>query len=596
LTDELSFLNAGLGLTKANKIIKGGQLVNVVTGEIYPADVAIYGSRIVATGDVREYIGSGTETIDANGKYLVPGLIDGHIHFEVTKLSPTMFAKLMLPNGTTSIITGLDQIYGTGGLTAVRDCLNEAKSAHFKMFFGAPCKLPYTVPSSTLHYTFGPKEHMQTVRWKENVGIWEVVGRFVIGSADGKVGPDKQVWQALKTAHENRLPVYGSASMLTGTKLNGYICGSGARSDHEAYSPDESLEKLRDGLFLMIRESSVVHFLDQNIRMLTEKKIDTRRIGFCTDDVTASDVLRRGHLNNLVRRSIELGLDPIKAIQMATLTCAEIYQIDNRVGSISPGRLADILIVDNLERFTIRKVIADGVQVASDGEMIMKLIPPKRKGPIMRSINVKPIRSQEITVKTKLKAENVKVISMQISPDVPFVRKRKEAVLHAENGIVQPSVQKDVLYVAVVERHRRTGNRAVAFISGFNFTAGAMASSVSPDDNNIVSIGVNQVEMASAINEVIEMNGGQVVVKDRKTMASLPLPIGGIIADIEPKEMARLETKLDDAARELGSRLESAFMSMIFLVITGIPDFAITDKGLVDCCSYRIVSPILGPA
>jgi len=596
LTADLFFLNAGLGLKKASKVIKGGQLVNVVTGEIYPADVAIYGSRIVATGNVQEYVGPATETINADGNYLVPGLIDGHIHFEVTKLSPTMFAKLMLPSGTTSIITGLDQIYGIGGLRAVRDCLNEARSAHLKMFFGAPSKLPYTVPSSTLRYNFGPKEHKQTARWKENVGIWEVVGRFVIGSGDGKVGPDRQVLKSFKIARDNRLPIYGSASMLTGTKLTGYICGTGVRSDHEAYSPAESLEKLRNGLFLMIRESSVVHFLDQNIRMITEKKIDTRRIGFCTDDVTSSDVLKRGHLNNLVRRSIELGLDPVRAIQMATLTCAEIYHIDNLVGSISPGRVADILIVENLERFTIRKVIADGIPVASDGEVTVKLNPPKRKGSIMKSMHVKSVRPEEFVVKTKLKSSRVKVVSMQISRDVPFVRKRREATLQVANSIVQPSVEKDVLYVAVVERHRKTGNRAVAFISGFNLNAGAIASSLSPDDNNIVSIGVNPPEIASAINNVIEMNGGQVVVKDQKVLASLPLPIGGIMADVEPKEMAKLETNLDEATKKLGSKLESPFMSMIFLVITGIPDYAIIDKGLVDCNTYRIVSPILGPA
>ncbi|HUK28702.1 MAG TPA: adenine deaminase C-terminal domain-containing protein [Candidatus Acidoferrales bacterium] len=588
-------LEAGLGIRKASSVVNGGRLVNVVTGEVYAADVAIYDSKIVAIGDVREYIGSETEKVDAQNQYLVPGLIDGHIHFEVTKLSVTMFAKLMLSQGTTSIITSLDQIFGAGGLSAVRNSLNESKKAHLRMFFGAPCKLPYTIPSSTLHYNFGSREHAITNRWEESVGVWETLGRFVVGSADGKVGPDKQVSQALQTAYKQRLPAYGSASMLRGKALSGYIC-AGIRSDHEAYSPEEFLEKLRNGLFYMIRESSVVHFLDDYIRTIVENKLDTRRIAFCTDDVTASDVLQQGHVNSMVRRAIELGIEPIKAIQMATVNCAEIYHIDSLVGSISPGRFADILLVDELEKFSINKVLVGGQLVAADGRTTIKFTPPKRAARIMRSMNVKHVLPKNLQVRTSHKSGRVRAISMEIVPEVPFVRKRREVILDVSNGVVASSPDDDVLHVAVIERHRRTGNVAVAFISGFGLKHGAIASSTAPDDNNIVCIGVGQDDMAAATNKVIDMNGGQVVVRDGRVTASIALPIAGIIADTEPEEMAEAETKLDNAAKELGSKLNSPFMSMIFLEITGIPDYAIIDKGLVDCNSYKIVSPILGPA
>ena len=430
---DRSLLEAGLALRKADMVVTGGRLVNVVTGEIYPADIAIYDSRIVAIGNVQEYVGQETETLDADGSYLVPGLIDGHIHFEVTKLSVTMFAKLMLPMGTTSIITSLDQIFGTGGLRSVRDFLNESKKAHLRMFFGAPCKLPYTIPSSTLHYTFGPREHAITNRWEESVGVWETLGRFVIGSADGKVGPDRQVWQSLAAAYKQRLPAYGSASMLRGTALSAYIC-AGIRSDHEAYSPEEFLEKIRNGLHYMIRESSVVHFLDTYVRTIIQNKLDTRRIAFCTDDVTASDVLSRGHVNNMVRTSIKLGIEPIKAIQMATINCAEIYHIDNQVGSISPGRFADILLVDNLEEFKIRKIIAGGRLVAADGKMLINLSPPKRIGSIMKSMNVKHVLPKDLQVRTSQKTKSVRAISMEIVPEIPFVRKRREVSLEVRDG------------------------------------------------------------------------------------------------------------------------------------------------------------------
>lgn len=569
--------------------------MNVVTGEIYPADVAIYGPRIVAIGDVQEYVGPKTKVVDAHGFNLVPGLIDGHIHFEVTKLSVTMFAKLMLPRGTTSIITSLDQVFGVGGLEYVRAFLDESKRAHLRMFFGAPCKLPYTIPPSTLRYTFGTREHLITSQWEENVGVWETLGRFVIGSPDEKVGPDKLVWKALEIARKERLPAYGSASMLRGTKLSGYIC-AGIRSDHEAYTPEEFLEKLRNGLYYMIRESTVVHFLEENLRMIADRKLDTRRVAFCTDDVTASDVLRRGHLDNMVRTAIKRGIDPVKAVQMATVNCAEIYHLDNVIGSISPGRFADILFVKDLRNFEVQKVFAGGQLVAEGGYFLSALKPPLRRGRIMTSINVAHVRPTDLQVRTPLKSKKVNVIVMEVVPQIPFVRKRREAVLEVENGVVLPSTEKDALYIVVVERHRKTGNKALAFIRGFKLKHGAIASTVSPDDNNIVAIGVNEHEITDAINRLIDMDGGQIVVKDGKELASIRLPIGGIIADTEPEDMARLEEGLDSAARELGSELESPFMSMIFLLITGIPDLAITDKGLVDCVGYRILNPILGPA
>ncbi len=590
-----SLIEAGLGFRKANILIRNGQLVNVLSEEIYDADVAIYNSKISAVGDVEEYVGPKTKIIDANRRYLVPGLIDGHIHFEVSKLSVTMFAKLVLPFGTTSIVTGLDQIFGIAGLDGVRQFLEESKKSHLKLFFAAPSKLPYTIPKSTLRYEFGPSEHEKSIQWHETIGVWETVTEFVLGIDRQKFTPDKTVWRALQLASRERKPVFGCAPMLTGPRLAGYVC-AGVRCDHECYSAPESLEKLRSGLRLMIRESSVVHFFDENVRIVTENHVSTRRIGFCTDDVTATDVLKRGHLDNLVRKAIRCGVEPIKAIQMATLNCAEIYQIDDSVGSISPGRFADILFVENLADFRPKKVIANGVVVSSNGEITTPVKPPTRRGRMLKSFRTRKIKPEDITIKTNYDSKNVRVLSMQISKDVPFVRKSREVILPVQAKIVPPSPQNDVLYVSVTERHTGTGKTAVAFISGFKIQTGAIASSLSPDDNNIISIGATPADMARAIHSVVEMNGGQVVVHEGATTASLPLPIGGIVADVDPKEMSKQETELDEAAKKLGSNLESPFMTMIFLSITAIPDYAITDKGLVDCVRFKFINPIIGPA
>ncbi len=573
---------------KADKVVRNGVLVNVLTEEIYEADVAILGDKILAIGDVREFIGANTEFIDASGYHLVPGLIDGHIHLECSKLSVTMFAKLVVPRGTTSVISGLDQIYVVAGLDGVREFLNEAWRTPLKVFWGAPSKLPYTIPESTVGFNFGVREHMVAQRWPVCVGVWETVKEFVLEG-------DRGVISAMKLARRNRLPVYGCAPMASGSRLSRYAA-SGIRADHESYSADETLQKLRNGILAMIRESSVAHFLRENIKVITEKGVDPRRIAFCTDDVTSSDVLSRGHLDNLVRMAIEEGVDPIKAIEMASINCAEIYRIDHVVGSITPGRIADILMVKNLEEFKIEKVVANGELVAKNGKMIIELNPPRRRRRLTRSIKCRKVRPSEITIRTNVRSGKVRVLSMKVSEDVPFVRKRRDAILDVRNGVVLPDVEQDVLYVAVVERYHRAGRKAVAFISGFQLREGAMASSTSPDDNNIICIGTSPEEMAHAINYIVDMQGGQVVVSGGKVLEFLPLPIGGIVADMEPEEMAEAERRLDNVARQLGCSLPSPFMYMIFLSITAIPDYAITDKGLIDCNKLKVINPVVGPA
>ncbi len=263
------------------------------TEEIYPADVAVAGERIVAVGDVSEYVGEGTIIVDAAGRHLVPGLIDGHIHLECSKLSVTMFANTVVPFGTTSVISGLDQIFVVAGLAGVREFLDEARQSPLSLFWAAPSKMPYTYPESTVGFTFGPEQHREAQAWPECVGIWETVQEFITERDDKVLG-------ALDLAARNRLPVFGCAPMASGRRLATLLC-AGVRADHECYSAAETLEKLRSGMYVMLRESSVAHFLDENIKAVTEGGAKTDRVGFCTDDVTAYDILRQGHLDRLVR-------------------------------------------------------------------------------------------------------------------------------------------------------------------------------------------------------------------------------------------------------------------------------------------------------
>jgi adenine deaminase len=587
--DRIALIRAGRGEIKADLVVRGGTLVNVVSGEIYPADVAVLGERIVAIGDVAAQTGPQTRVIDASGRYLAPGLFDGHLHIECSKLSVTSFAKAVLPCGTTSIVSGLDQVLVVAGLAGAREFLDEAAASPLKIFWGAPCKTPYTIPTSTVGHYFRPSDHAEAQRWPECVGVWETVREFIQEL-------DADVLEALAIAERNRLPVFGCAPMAAGDKLTSYLC-AGIRLDHESYSAIEMLEKLRNGMFVLIRESSVAHFLDENIRLVTQHCPQAaRRVSFCTDDVVASDVLARGHVDNMVRMAIAAGVRPIEAIQMATINGAEAYRLDHLVGSISPGRFADILLVDAPESFRVEAVIAKGRLVAEGGRMTVPLEPPARSPRLTRTLRLDPLAPDELAVRRAGPDGRVKVLAMAVSTVVPFVRKRRDVTLRVAGGVVLPDTDEDVLYVTVVERYGKTRNRPVAFVSGFGLKHGAMASSTAPDDNNIVCIGTSPAEMAFAINRLIEAGGGQVVVRDGKVVEFLALPIGGIVADLEPAAMAAKEKSLDDAARALGCTLPWPFMYMFFLPITAIPDYAITDLGAVDCNALTVFDPVLGAA
>jgi len=465
--------------------------------------------------------------------------------------------------------------------------LDEAQHSPLSLFWAAPAKMPYTFPESTVGFTFGPGEHREAQGWPECVGVWETVQEFISER-------DANVLEALDMASRNRLPVFGCAPMASGSRLSTLLC-AGVRADHECYSAAETLEKLRSGMYVMLRESSVAHLLEENIKAVTEAGAKTDRIGFCTDDVTAYDVLRQGHLDRLVRMAIERGIEPLKAIQMATINCAQIYRIDHEVGSISPGRLANILIIDEPAAFRVERVIAKGRLVAQDRQMVSPPQPPARSQRLLRTFKNRAVRESDLRVGVNGPANAVRVLSMQMSQDVPFIRKRREVILPVVDGVCLPDPAQDVLYVSVVERFGKTGNHPVAFISGFGLRDGAMASSASPDDNNILCIGTNSADMASAVNRVADSGGGQAVVSGGEVLAWLSLPVGGIVADLPPAEMARKEAELDAAARRLGCTLAAPFMYMIFLSVTAIPDYAMTDLGLIDCVSLRVIDPVLGP-
>ncbi|HIN93119.1 MAG TPA: adenine deaminase, partial [Alphaproteobacteria bacterium] len=557
---------AGGAKIPATTVVRNGQLVNVVSAEIYPADVAIFENTVVAIGDVTPYIGDKTIKIDAGGRYLVPGLFDGHQHLECSKLSITSIAKMLVPLGTTNVVSGLDQILVVNGLAGAKAFLQESQQTPLRVFWGAPCKTPYTLPTSTVGHYFGPDDHRIGQLWPECIGVWETVREFVTTG-------DEDVLAALEIARENRLPIFGCAPMARGTELSSFLC-AGVRLDHESYDVAECLEKLRNGMYIVIRESSFAHFLNENIQLVRDyAPLASRRVSFCTDDVVASDVLNRGHLDNMVRMAITAGIDPLTAIQMATINGAEAYRVDHLVGSISPGRYADVLFVEDLNDFRVGTVMAKGEIVADSGNMTIRLDPPDRNS-LSVPFPMSEATPEDFTVFTKLPDGPVEVLAIGVTEKI-FVRKRRDVILQATSGWVAPDIEQDVVMVSVVERYGKTSNRPTAFLYGFGLKSGALATSTAPDDNNIVVIGASGDDMAVAVNHLAAKGGGQVVVNHGNIIEFLHLPIGGIVSDLDPHEMAIEERNLDQAAKALGCTVDWPFNYLFFLPITAIPDYAI---------------------
>lgn len=585
MTAELlkEYIKAGGAKIPSDTIIKNGQLVNVMTNEVYPADVAIYKGKIVAVGNVEGYGGEETTIVDAQGKYLVPGLIDGHIHVECSKMSMTSFSKAVTPYGTTSVISGLDEYISVVGMDGLKEVFKEIENLPLRVYWGAPYKTPYTIPQSTIAYNITPEVQKEVQSWPECFGVWETVREAVQTL-------DEDTMETLAIAHNNHLPIFGCAPMARGKHLNEYL-SAGIRLDHESYDHEEIVEKARNGMHILIRESSVTHFLKENIRAVTEvNSAIARRTSFCTDDVHATDILTHGHVDNVVRLAIEAGVAPMTAIQMATINSAEAYRIDDQVGSIAPGRFADILFVDSLEEFNIDTVISKGEVVAKNNKMVVDL-PAVGRTPLLAS-KLKCEMTTPETFEYKVGIQNGTAKIRAIESHGAFVRKEKFVTLDVKDGKVVLDVEKDVAMVSVLERFGKNGNKALGFVAGWGMKRGAMASSSAPDDNNLIVMGTNSEDMSLAINTLIECGGGQVIVADGKVTSLLKLPIGGIVTDEDPEVLVAAEAQMHKEIAVLGSSVPDPMFYMSFLPITAIPDLAITDVGNVDCVTLEIFDPI----
>jgi adenine deaminase len=408
---------------------------------------------------------------------------------------------------------------------------------------------------------------------------------------DSIVTLEKPVLRAAETILESGGSLQGHLPFASGPLLAGSLA-AGAATDHESWDAEQVAEKLRAGLYVLLRRASCVDNIAEGLKAVTEMGLPTRRLSLCTDDIDCSDIVELGHIDHLVRYVIGLGMEPVKAIQMGTLTAAESFKVDQLVGSLTPGRIADVLIVDDLKAFTIRKVFAGGILVAENEKAVIDLKPPAYPAEYYTTMRLRKRITEEdiyLTLPEQAQKAHVAVMDLQASQ----VRFRREARLPVKRGRIMPDPSLDTLYISVTDRHSAEGRTASAFISGFGLKKGAFATSLSPDDNNIICIGACVPDMVKSINHLFETGGGQVVVEDGAVVADLELPVCGIMADISAEALAEKEKTLRRSLFERGVTIPKPFFSILFLSITAIPEYAITDRGFVETGSRQIIDPVM---
>jgi len=579
------------GKLKADLVIKGGNLVNVYTGEIIDnCDVAIKHDRIALIGEADHTIGVKTKVLHANGKYLVPGLLDGHIHIESSMMTVTEFSRVVVPRGTAGVFIDPHEIANVLGFNGIKLIIEEAKRLPLKVFICAPSCVPAVGGEiETSGSIIGLEEIERLITLDEVIGLAEVM------NYPGVINAEEEVLNKIRIALRKGKVVEGHAPSLRGKELCAYIA-AGISSCHETTEKKEGLEKLRLGITLMIREGSAWKDLGKVIKVITEDKVDTRNVVLVSDDRHPEDLLREGHVDYLIRRAIEEGVDPIAAIQMVTINVASHYGLTLHIGGIAPPRYADIVIVDQIDKFNIDSVILDGKMVARNGKLLIEI--PEFKYPeyAKKTINVKrKLKSDDFRIKVETgdhERRKTKINVIEVFEDSILTKRRIEemAIL---NGELMADIDRDIVKVSVIERHRATGNMATGFVKGFGIKSGASAQTIAHDSHNIIVIGVSEKDMAIAANRLIESGGGIAVVRNQETLALIELPIAGLLSDEHVESICAKLSKVKDAWIKLGCTLKNPFMTLSMLALPVIPELRITDKGLIDVKKQKTINLVV---
>jgi adenine deaminase len=574
--DSLSladFVAAARGTVPADLVLKNARIVNVLTGEIHDGTVGVKGDRILGFGDYRT--ARPEDTLDLRGGFVSPALWDAHLHVESTMTTPGTFARHAAVHGTAAAVTDPHEIANVRGVAGIRGFLAAAAGLPVDVFV----MLPSCVPSTHLE-TAGAS--LSASDLAPLYDLPNVLGLAELMNVPGFLFGDPAVVAKVEDARKRRVPVDGHSPLLSGLDLNAYV-GAGIRSDHECLSRAEAHEKVRRGMDIWIREGTAAKNLDDLLPLVTPA--NSERFAFATDDRHPWDLLAHGHLDHHVRRAIALGLDPVLALRLASWSCARHYGFTDR-GALAPGFRADLLTFERLDDFRPDLVVLGGARVAQGGRLLVD-VPAARmeEGPGFR---VDAFDRTRLTLAAG-EGATLRVIEVHAGSIATGASSERASVAA---GAAVADVSRDLLKLAVVERHRGTGNVGVAFARGFGLQRGAVASSVAHDSHNIVVVGADDASMETAVRRVAAIGGGIVVADGAQALAEVALPVGGLMSNASMAEVDAAERRANAAAASLGGRMDHPFMTLAFLALPVIPELKLTDKGLVDVAKFDFVAPV----
>lgn len=557
-------ITRALGREPVDLLLKNANLVNVISGEIYQTNLAAVDGRIVGFGDYESH-----QTIDLKGSYLAPSFIDGHIHIESSMLTVTEFARAVVPLGTGAVIADPHEFANVLGMDGIRYVLEEREGLPLDIFV----MLPSCVPATDLE-TSGARLSAYDLHLL--VSEPRVVGVGEMMNYPGVLSAEKDILNKLHVGRDKQID--GHAPGLSGKALNAYVL-AGPRSDHECIGLEEAREKLRLGMHIHLREGSSEKNMAALLPLISPQ--NSRNFSFVTDDRHPASLVSEGHIDNNVRIAIAAGVDPVTAIQIATINTARFYRLKN-VGALQPRYWADMVVFDDLRDVRARMVFKKGELVARDGKALFQARDIDHTY-IRGTMNVQWLYESTFAVPAK----GSKIRIMQMVPGQIVTRHIADQA-KVEDGMAVSDTGRDTIKFAVIERHRAAKNVGLGFVRGFGLKKGALASSVAHDSHNLGVLGTNDADMLKAAIRVIELGGGQVVVADGQVLAELALPVAGLVSDQTLEHVSQRVRELNQAAKDVGCTLPDPFAAMSFLSLVPIPELRLTDKGLVDAKDFKL--------
>jgi adenine deaminase len=574
---RIELVEAALGCLPFDTVIENIKIVNVYTGDLIDSAIGIKNGRVVTFRAPKN--AEATLYIDGKGKYAIPGLIDTHVHIDSTLLTPQGMAELIVPHGTTAVFADPMEISNVAGYAGMEALLLGSEQLPCHIYLEVSSRVPTAPGLETTGGELGLEEVRRILKWKEAVSLGELDPSKILGLHPEYFAKVEAALNLGKIAN-------GHAIGLSGERLTAYACG-GLMDDHECVTFEEAMTRNELGMAVLVREGSTERNLEALIRGAVIHQTDTRHWMMCTDDKHPNEMVSEGHIDYMVNKAIALGMPPIQAIQLATLNAATHFRLDHELGSITPGRWADIILTDSLYPLQPAQVYFKGQLVAEDGNLTVH--PPAVVYPHWLRHTVELRRGKQATDYHLIASSNAVTVNViQILPD-QIINRRDRARLPVKDGRVCTDPQQDVIKLAVVERYGKNGNIGMTFVRGFGLKEGAISATVSNDHHNLVIAGVDEESMATCARATEEMQGGLVVARGQEVLGMLPLPLGGLFSDEPPKRVIEMLETVNSLTRALGCTLPAPFMTLSFISLPTVPELGLTDKGLVDVLNHTII-------